>query len=170
MVAGPPCRFLPIAGDWLPFVAERKIAALSFGMGNRRRRQKEETASGEAAGACPALVSWTSFCSGLAPVDRLAPRNVRCTVQLVIVPAGTRSAALEKERRHRALRSLASTFQRANEGKWTNYEGKSTSHGSVGNCQAMEKSHPFISALLPAFFPLSALPISVRIARNFGRS
>lgn len=73
------------------FRGKRKIG-FSFGMGNRRRWQKEETTAGEAAGACPGMVSWTSFCASLAPVDRLAPRNVRCIVQLVIALAGTRSS------------------------------------------------------------------------------
>lgn len=84
--------FLLIAGGrgegLASFRGKRKIG-FSFGMGNRRRWQKEETA---ATGACPELVSWTSFCSSLAPVDRLAPRNVRCIVQLVIGLAGTRSS------------------------------------------------------------------------------
>lgn len=76
-------------GGLASFRGKRKI-----GMGNRRRWQKEETTAAEVAGACPGLVSWTSFCSSLAPVDRLAPRNVRCIVQLVIVLAEEPSTRL----------------------------------------------------------------------------
>lgn len=61
-------------GDWLPFVVNEKSSSRSgweiAGVGKRKKLQARE-----AAGACPGLASWTSFCSGLAPVDRLAPRQ-----------------------------------------------------------------------------------------------
>lgn len=91
--------FFLIAEGSASFRGKRKIGELSpFGMGNLAGvgKRKKPGERGEAAGVCPGLVSWTSFCSSPAPVDRLAPRNVRCTMQLVIVLAGARSAARER--------------------------------------------------------------------------
>jgi len=71
--------FFSSSGDRLPFVVKEKSGSRSgweiAGVGEGKRKKLQPR---EAVGACPGLVSWTSFCSSLAPVDRLAPQNVRC--------------------------------------------------------------------------------------------